>query len=179
MKKLCLIILAVSLTAVPLYSFPFGPSPGVQRSSAARSTPPPARARSQNSGTLRTPNAQAGTNSLPKPRIVNSRYAGKTYPVERLPKKMQSKYPKSVEFDKDGYPNFRPYTKKEVKIPNLTGNYASDFYKANKAAGFNRTPEGYTWHHHQDGVRMQLVPSDLHRAVKHTGGASVLRSTNN
>lgn len=35
-------------------------------------------------------------------------------------------------------------------------------------------PDGYTWHHHQDGTTMQLVPTDLHDAVRHTGWAAIL-----
>jgi hypothetical protein len=30
--------------------------------------------------------------------------------------------------------------------------------------------DGYTWHHHQDYGRMQLVPRDIHRATGHIGG---------
>ena len=36
-------------------------------------------------------------------------------------------------------------------------------------------PTGYTWHHVEDGKTMLLVPSDLHGAVRHTGGASLIR----
>ncbi len=39
-----------------------------------------------------------------------------------------------------------------------TGNRAADFAAANGAAGLQSTPRGYTWHHHQDGRTMQLVP---------------------
>lgn len=34
---------------------------------------------------------------------------------------------------------------------------------------------GYTWHHVEDGKTMMLVPTDLHQAVRHTGGAALLR----
>lgn len=34
----------------------------------------------------------------------------------------------------------------------------------------HQTPEGYTWHHHQDVGRMQLVDSDIHKANRHDGG---------
>lgn len=30
---------------------------------------------------------------------------------------------------------------------------------------------GYSWHHHQDVGRMQLVPRDLHNEVGHVGGS--------
>ena len=34
------------------------------------------------------------------------------------------------------------------------------------------TPEGYTWHHHQDAGYMQLVHSSIHKAYQHDGGRS-------
>ena len=105
----------------------------------------------------------------------NGEYAGKKYPVEKLPEDLQNKYPNSVEFDEKGFPDFKPYTKKEVKVEGLIGDHNYDYDKANKIAGFKKIPEDYTWHHHQDGKTMQLVPRDLHRKVGHTGGASTIK----
>lgn len=34
-------------------------------------------------------------------------------------------------------------------------------------------PEGYTWHHHQEPGRMQLVDSEIHRQTPHVGGRSL------
>ena len=34
-------------------------------------------------------------------------------------------------------------------------------------------PEGYTWHHHEEPGRMQLVDSDIHAKTPHTGGRSL------
>lgn len=34
-------------------------------------------------------------------------------------------------------------------------------------------PEGYTWHHHQETGKMQLVDSSKHEISKHTGGKSI------
>ena len=59
--------------------------------------------------------------------------------------------------------------------PLLPGELAQAAQAANEAAGLARTPEGYTWHHHQDGKTMLLVPSNLHGAVRHTGGVSTIR----
>ena len=87
----------------------------------------------------------------PNRQPVNSKYAGKKFPVDELPYALQKKYPESVYFDKNGYPDFSPYAKTSVKVKGLNGNYANDFTLANKNAGFDRTPDGYTWHHHQDG----------------------------
>ncbi|RYF56710.1 MAG: HNH endonuclease [Comamonadaceae bacterium] len=38
-----------------------------------------------------------------------------------------------------------------------------------------RRSSGYTWHHVEDGHTLQLVPSDIHAAVRHTGGIAVLK----
>ena len=31
----------------------------------------------------------------------------------------------------------------------------------------------YTWHHHQEIGRMQLIPEDIHDWIKHVGGNSI------
>jgi RHS repeat-associated protein len=87
----------------------------------------------------------------------NADLAGKKHPVTDVP------------FDADGYPVF---SGKKVKIE-LTGNRGADFKAANEAAGLDKTPDDYTWHHHQDETTMQLVPADLHQRTGHTGGFSI------
>jgi RHS repeat-associated protein len=91
--------------------------------------------------------------------VRNAHLAGQTHPVTGAP------------FDADGFPDFKAagVVQAEVKIT-YTGNRPGDFAAANKAAGFVGTPPGMTWHHHQDGTTMQLVPQGLHRATGHTGG---------
>jgi len=103
---------------------------------------------------------------------INSRYAGKTIPLEDLPVEIRGKYPHSVSFTGSGFPDFSRYAIKNVRIE-LGGNRGIDYARADKAAGFSRSnprPDNYTWHHHQDSGYMQLIPTDLHSAVKHTGG---------
>jgi len=78
---------------------------------------------------------------------------------------------RSVHYSGAGYPDFTPYAKAQVRIK-LTGNRGKDFVRANRAAGYSKTPEGYTWHHHQEAGLMELVPSDLHDAIRHTGGVA-------
>ena len=46
---------------------------------------------------------------------------------------------------------------------------------ANDHWGYPKTPKGYAWHHVEDGHTLQLVPSDIHAAVRHTGGVAVLK----
>lgn len=54
----------------------------------------------------------------------------------------------------------------------LTGSRPRDAAEANRAVGFKRTPTGFTWHHVEDEGTMMLVPTALHGAVPHAGGAA-------
>jgi len=105
-------------------------------------------------------------------RIINKKYAGQTY---NLSGDLAKKYTNGVKFTNDGFPDFSPYSKAKVKIDGLKGNTSSDFTAANKAMGLKSTPSGYTWHHVEDGRTLMLVPTDLHQAVRHTGGAALIR----
>lgn len=60
-----------------------------------------------------------------------------------------------------------PKLKKELK---LTHEQLDFFTKGNVKS---KTPDGLTWHHHQDVGKMQLVDEDVHRSFKHTGGMSI------
>ena len=85
-----------------------------------------------------------------------------------------------VNYDAEGFPDFTPHLYNDgintVNIK-LTGNRNHDFALANELAGFGRsanaTPDGFTWHHHQDLGVMQLVRSDVHSLSPHTGGVSI------
>ncbi|WP_307744935.1 RHS repeat-associated core domain-containing protein, partial [uncultured Pantoea sp.] len=103
---------------------------------------------------------------------INSKFSGKMYPIESLPVVIRHKYPHSVPFNHAGFPDFTRYSIRNVRIE-LGRTRAIDFSRADKAAGYGRgnpRPNDYTWHHHQDSGYMQLIPTDIHAAVKHTGG---------
>ncbi|MDV7392482.1 HNH endonuclease, partial [Arthrospira platensis SPKY1] len=100
------------------------------------------------------------------PIIRNKKLAGSVHPKTNVP------------FDEDGFPDFSDFLYKGTDgNPDVTitysGHRALDEKIANMAAGFDETPEGYTWHHHQDHGRMQLVDSEIHRKTGHTGGFSL------
>ncbi|MCG9873861.1 MAG: HNH endonuclease, partial [Leptospiraceae bacterium] len=103
---------------------------------------------------------------------INSKYAGKTF---ELAGDLGKKYPNGVKFTNAGFPDFSPYSKANIQIKGLTGNYTIDAAKANKLVGLSDTPSDFVWHHVEDGLSMQLVPKDLHWYVKHTGGSAVIR----
>lgn len=109
----------------------------------------------------------------------NWRYAGKLYDGPRWTEALKKKYPAGVRFTPDAYPDFSPYALKTTKIdPYFDGNHSSDFSKADKAAGIDeayRQDNALTWHHHQDGTTLQLVPRDIHNAVKHAGGVALAK----
>ncbi len=109
----------------------------------------------------------------------NAGYAGQNYPASNLPPALQASYPAGVDFTPQGFANLRPYAVFETKVLDLTGDHRKDERKANKNVGLKSTPEGYTWHHVEDGVTMQLVPTDLHESVSHTGGAAVKKGERN
>jgi len=94
---------------------------------------------------------------------INSKYAGGVHPS-------------GVPFTEQGFPDFSAHAVAEVEIEGLTGTYDKDAAMANRAAGFDGTPEGYVWHHVEDAKTMQLLPQEVHDAVRHTGGAAVIRN---
>ena len=108
---------------------------------------------------------------FPTSRIINFKYRGS---VNKPEGELGKKYPEGVRFSEAGFPDFSPYCLNEVEI-NVTGNRKTDAGLANKEAGYEKTPENYEWHHVEDCRTMQLVPWDLHRTVKHTGGVSLIR----
>lgn len=36
-----------------------------------------------------------------------------------------------------------------------------------------RTPRGYVWHHHEQPGKLQLVPTEIHQKISHTGGRAI------
>jgi len=98
-----------------------------------------------------------------------------------------------------GYPDFGRWSRGEVGI-RQTGDRVVDFaaadqrFAAQQSKLYSGTPnpwlhngqpnaaaatrfrraQGLTWHHHQDGYTMQLIPTDLHGTVPHSGGVSTL-----
>jgi hypothetical protein len=103
---------------------------------------------------------------------INSGYAGSTF---HFSGDLGKEFPNGVEFSSAGYPDFTPYAVTTVQIQ-YTGDRKKDFAAANAAAGLDVTPENYTWHHVEDMTTMQLVRSDIHDAVRHTGGMALYNS---
>ncbi len=89
-----------------------------------------------------------------------------------------------VRFTPDGYADFSPHSAKTVKIKQ-TGNNDVDFRNANIEAGYGsgarshvKKVPGHTWHHHQNGIDMELVKTDpIHKGTGHSGGAEIAKKS--
>ena len=103
---------------------------------------------------------------------INARYAGKPFP---LSPELAARFPKGVTFRETGFPAFTPHRSEHIVASGLTGDIGIDSRIANRAVDLPRTPEGWTWHHVEDGRTMELIPRDLHEYVRHTGGAAAIR----
>lgn len=64
----------------------------------------------------------------------------------------------------------------DLNIKTPTGSSRKDIRAADNKLGISpeyRKEYGLVWHHHEDEGRMQLIPKDLHSAVRHTGGYAI------
>lgn len=106
---------------------------------------------------------------------VNSSYVGGLYPASNFPVSIRGKYLHGVPFNHAGFADFSRYSIKSVTIT-LGNSWNADFKLAAKVAGYgpsNPRPVNDTWHHHENTGYMQLISTDIHNAVKHTGGIAV------
>lgn len=99
-----------------------------------------------------------------------------------------------VHINEYGFPDFTPYVQTNAdgepyyftfRVGELDGNHTSDFAKVNKALGFGDSSDAHlnefpnhTWHHHEDGKTLMLVPKALNNpqlgGLSHTGGRAVM-----
>ena len=100
-----------------------------------------------------------------------------------------------IVFDQKGFPIFDDVAKAEVRISGDLSHMRPDMHKRMAtrqlrkeilegkidATSFTEKQlldiksgaadiDGYTWHHHQDAGRMQLVPREIHKKTGHIGG---------
>lgn len=105
--------------------------------------------------------------------INNSKYADSIMPAPN--EFIKARYG-DIYMNKDGFPVFDKYAIARVQPNGLTGDDLEDIKLANKAHHGNQyNIPGYTWHHLEDGQTLILIPTELHEAYKHTGGAKLLR----
>ena len=78
-------------------------------------------------------------------------------------------------FEGHAHPQYSTAIKAEFK---MTGNQAQDIYYMNRQVfgGSKFKPNGYTWHHLEDGESMLLVNTRIHSKFHHQGGAQVIRN---
>lgn len=108
-------------------------------------------------------------------RTINSQWAGRVFDGPQWTDALRAKYPDGVRFTGQGFPDFSPYAKETLDDLPLTMNRNKDFQMANESMGWKRRPRGWTWHHVEDGKTLQLIPTDLHKAIGHAGGVAAMK----
>jgi len=136
---------------------------------------------------------------FPKVGTNNMKPPGTKHPISN--NKVKQKYGKTqICYDDLGFPDFSPFVEKftnpvtgqliEAAFEiDMAGNYSSDYTKANDAlralTGDTNMPNftnsigdiEYTWHHHQDGKTMMLVPKAVNNpnygGAPHVGGKAL------
>ena len=122
---------------------------------------------------------------------INSCFAGKTMTMKDVNQNILKKYPglsskyqHGVPFNMMGFPDFSRYAIRTVNLPGGFISDSKDFSQANRIAFGNSNNykdkgnmiidgKRYIWHHTEKNGKIQLIPYDLHDAIKHTGGAAV------
>jgi filamentous hemagglutinin len=130
------------------------------------------------------------SSTIPEATAKNVRLAGQRHPET------------GIVFDDRGFPIFDPVVKFDTRISKdiaLSGNERKHMRTATKMlreeiqaqrvdpAKFSAeqlqdimagrdTIANYTWHHHQDVGRMQLIPRDIHNKTGHIGGNHIWSS---
>lgn len=122
---------------------------------------------------------------------INSCFAGKTMTMKDVNQNILKKYPglsskyqHGVPFNMMGFPDFPRYAIRTVNLPGGFISDSKDFSQANRIAFGNSNNykdkgnmiidgKRYIWHHTEKNGKIQLIPYDLHDAIKHTGGAAV------
>ncbi|MFD5869437.1 HNH endonuclease [Corynebacterium sp. NPDC060344] len=118
---------------------------------------------------------------------INAKYAGANWKFGnegQIPDHILETYG-NIAFTEKGFPIFTPHVWKIKKggkmipadvVVELGHSPRVDIKNADKIMGIDleyRQKHKLTWHHHEDTGRMQMIPTELHREVKHTGGASI------
>ena len=122
---------------------------------------------------------------------------GRFVPTDKERKKILKKYGTKYINYRNGKPDFSPYAAETVKIYNMEGgneqsrarNFANanrEFLKKEKAMELGLKTQtdveqymkskGYTWHELDDGVTMQMVPSEINNSFSHSGGVSTMKN---
>ena len=122
---------------------------------------------------------------------INSCFAGKTMTMKDVNQNILKKYPglsskyqHGISFNMMGFPDFSRYAIRTVNLPGGFISDSKDFSQANRIAFGNSNNykdkgnmiidgKRYIWHHTEKNGKIQLIPYDLHDAIKHTGGAAV------
>jgi RHS repeat-associated protein len=126
---------------------------------------------------------------------IHKEWANQKITPDKLPATIKNRdqilddYPYGVMYSSEGRADFTPYSKVDLKFKpgELVGETGPDTSAA-RTMLMNQNhltmeqvmelEKDHVWHHVEGGQGMQLVPSDLHDAYKHTGGRADIKEGN-
>ncbi|MGW6461202.1 SMI1/KNR4 family protein [Streptomyces sp. NPDC055078] len=137
-------------------------------------------------GPVNVPNSAGQPSNGPAPVAPpNAAYAGQ---LVNFPDPVRnSRHPRGVRIDADGYPDFSPYARAAAEIAEPPAGFGvdelrlTDYVSANAALHADghelwetipsvATPHGWTWHHRRGTRRLELVPVEVKALLRHHGG---------
>ncbi|GAB3428613.1 HNH endonuclease signature motif containing protein [Flindersiella endophytica] len=108
---------------------------------------------------------------------INASYAGRVF-YDSWTDELKAAYPDGVQFSYEAFPEFARYATAIVQLDEGFGPTRKADERRARRAWHDQTGEvldeaGYTWHHHEDGRTLLLVPTDVHDATRHHGGWAI------
>lgn len=110
-------------------------------------------------------------------RPINAEYAGRVY-FDEWSDALKAKYPDGIRYSYEGFPEFARYATAIVELEDGFGPTRRGDNRRARAQWLEETGEkpdekNRTWHHHEDGRTLMLLPTDLHGNTYHSGGWTV------
>jgi hypothetical protein len=108
---------------------------------------------------------------------INASYAGRVF-YDSWTDELKTAYPDGVQFSYEAFPEFARYATAIVQLDEGFGPTRRADEGRARHAWHDQTGEvldeaGHTWHHHEDGRTLLLVPTDVHDATRHHGGWAI------
>lgn len=131
---------------------------------------------------------RGNSNWIPDDNVIPTNKIGNN-PEGKTNREIKSKYKFEFIPFKDGEPDFSKIAKGEVQIDNFSESRTKNFAQADiqlaKERGVSpqeikkwRLENKYTWHECKDCKTMQLVPTEVHGNIPHSGGIAETKSKN-
>jgi len=89
-----------------------------------------------------------------------------------------TRVPREIFYNNDRLPHMRAATN-SLKSALETGQVPKSLFNGEQLKQIQKglpRIDDYTWHHHQDPARMQLIPQELHNKTNHIGSMNLIHT---